>query len=215
MKSSAVESLGAPFILWLLILVIWIVYRKIGGMPEYFEELVLKPLIFIGPLLVWLATKNKFKRKSLGLVMTNHKKILIWGLVLGVFLALENIIIRKFYWHDPVLLKFSLIPISLALTISLATAFSEEILYRGFLLQRMLKIWQPVLAIVVNALLFAIGHLGLALSKPDYRSEDLAGYLIFIFVSGIINSLIYERTRSVYASIAAHALWNFSSNLFI
>ena len=215
MNKVTLKSLHAPLFIWLVIIAIWVVYRSTQTLPEFVEELILKPIVFVLPILVWLKTQKKLNKQSLGLVLTRHKTIVIWGLGLGLLMASENIVIRKFYWNDPVLLKISFIPILLALAISLATAFSEEILYRGFLLQKMLSVWSPALAIGANAGLFAIGHLGLALSNPGYRSEDLAFYLVFIFVSGIINALIYERTRSVYASIASHALWNFSSSLFI
>lgn len=215
MKRTNAHSLRFPLIIWACIVLLWVVYRKLETYPELIEELVFKPLVFLGPVAFWLLLQGKLRTRELGLVSINAKKFLGWGVGLGAFLALENLLIRTIYWKDPIRLEFGIIPIGLTIFISLATAFSEEVLYRGFLLKRMLRVLKNVWAVALNALLFMIGHVGLAWSRSNYRGQDLVIYLSFILISGVVNAFIYERTRSVYASVAAHALWNFSSMLFI
>ena len=73
----------------------------------------------------------------------------------------------------------------------------EEILFRGFLV--------PRLGIFLSALIFAILHFG-------YGSiVEFAAALIF----GLIAGYVFKKTKSLYATITAHALVNFLSILIL
>src|SRR3989344_9248001 len=94
--------------------------------------------------------------------------------------------------------------------VSLPPALTKEILYRGFLLD---KIWQltgrAYTANLLTTILFVIGHLGVGVFRLNYFGNDLAVYLLTISVIGFTQGFIYLETRSVAATTMAHALWNF------
>lgn len=72
--------------------------------------------------------------------------------------------------------------------------FCEEVLFRG-LLQRALRVAMPAAAsIAATAFLFAVVH--------DPQS------LVPVFTIGVVLGVIVERTGSVWASTAAHAVFN-------
>ena len=76
--------------------------------------------------------------------------------------------------------------------LSLVTPISEELLFRGFVLQGLLKSMGPGPAVVASALVFAALHL-----EP--------GAIIPIFFTGIALGWLFVRTGSLWVCIAAHA----------
>jgi hypothetical protein len=79
-----------------------------------------------------------------------------------------------------------------------AAALVEEVLWRGLIYQRWAHAWgAPVGALIAAALLFALMH----------------GHVVGAFVFAVVTTLLYLRTRSLWVSIAVHALGN-AINLF-
>jgi uncharacterized protein len=78
-----------------------------------------------------------------------------------------------------------------AFGIATGAAFSEEIFFRGFL--------QPRLGLWGQAVLFALAHL----------SYVNVLQVVVTFVLGLAFGVLYQRTRSLWAPIAAHFLFNF------
>ncbi|MBS1911741.1 MAG: CPBP family intramembrane metalloprotease [Bacteroidetes bacterium] len=79
-------------------------------------------------------------------------------------------------------------------------AAGEEVLFRGYLFQRLVEIIGPVAAVLGSALLFALGHYG----NPNATMLSTA----IIFIGGIFFALCYIRTGSLWLPIGAHAAWN-------
>jgi membrane protease YdiL (CAAX protease family) len=79
-------------------------------------------------------------------------------------------------------------------------AAGEELLFRGYLFQRMIEIIGVTSATILGSLLFALAHL---------RNPEISALAIInIFLAGIFFSLCYIRTGSLWLPIAAHAAWN-------
>ncbi len=73
----------------------------------------------------------------------------------------------------------------------------EEIFFRGLILSQLLKTHTPIIAIGTSALLFSVAHM------------QVEG-VFAIFVSGVLFSIIYCKTRSLSLVILLHSF----SNLF-
>jgi uncharacterized protein len=69
----------------------------------------------------------------------------------------------------------------------------EEFVFRGLLLTRWTLKWNLQRAILVSSAIFGLGHF----------------HVLGAFASGYVFSLVYIRTRSLFASIAVHATNNF------
>jgi membrane protease YdiL (CAAX protease family) len=90
-----------------------------------------------------------------------------------------------------------------ALAISIASGFSEEIIFRGWffrLVEQWLGTW---IALILSAALFGALHLG------NENASLLAGAAISL-EAGIMLAAIYLITRRLWAAIGVHAAWNFA-----
>ena len=83
-------------------------------------------------------------------------------------------------------------------TVIIAPLF-EEVMYRGILLNGMLKKYSPKKAIIVSSLIFGFIHLNL----PQGLNA---------FVIGLIIATVYYYTRSLYICMIMHAANNFLVN---
>ncbi|WP_034670237.1 type II CAAX endopeptidase family protein [Ectobacillus panaciterrae] len=70
--------------------------------------------------------------------------------------------------------------------------FMEELVFRGFFLNRLAYKWGVKRAIIVSSVLFGLGH------------SDIIGAAIF----GVIMSLLYIKTKSLLTGMVVHALNN-------
>lgn len=80
-------------------------------------------------------------------------------------------------------------------TIGVMAPFFEEVLFRGFIYASLKTRMGAPLAMLTSAAVFAGMHF------------DKGGSLM-LFVIGFVLAFTYERTRSLYASMIAHGLWN-------
>lgn len=87
----------------------------------------------------------------------------------------------------------------------------EEMLFRGFLLQKLKKIIKPEYAIVVTSIVFSVAHLELALqnSNPNWIAA------IDTFVLSLLLGWVFIKTKNLWASVALHALKNTIGFIFI
>ena len=81
-----------------------------------------------------------------------------------------------------------------------ANACGEELLFRGYLFQRLIEIMGPLVATLLVSILFAAAHS----SNPSM--SPLA--LVNIFIGGIFFALCYLRSGSLWVPIGAHIAWN-------
>ena len=85
---------------------------------------------------------------------------------------------------------------------------AEELICRVFVYQRMMRRYgSPVFAALVNAAFFSLIHLG----------NDGAGFLplLNIFIYGLLFSAMVIWMDSPWATMAAHASWNFCQNILL
>ncbi len=71
----------------------------------------------------------------------------------------------------------------------------EEIFFRGLILKHLLKKCQPLQALLISALAFALYHL---------RLDDMFP----LFIGGCVYALIYLKTNSLYLTILMHSITN-------
>ena len=89
----------------------------------------------------------------------------------------------------------------------LIQGMSEELLCRSFLMVSLSRGWPVWVGVMINALFFAVLHLG--------NSHVSAIALINIFLFGLFASLLTLRRGSIWMIGALHRMWNFAQgNLF-
>ena len=131
------------FWLFLLVFLVWSFYRAVFFFPEWFEELILKPIIFLGPVF-FLLKKEKKDFTSIGLSTKNLFTNIRFGLGLGAVFALVGVLTNYWKYSGLYFISFGLTGTSLLrlMLIFLVTAFSEELLFRGYIFTRLLQVWK-------------------------------------------------------------------------
>jgi uncharacterized protein len=81
------------------------------------------------------------------------------------------------------------------LTLVVSAPILEELIFRGIILDGLLKRYSPIKAIIVSSFLFGIVHLN-------------PWQFLSAFILGIFIGWVYHRTKSVTLSIAIHAINN-------
>lgn len=178
-----------------------------------FLNTTLMYVIFLGiwaVALFWIGIRKR-NRPILQAVGTkpqgNNWKYLLFGLVLGFVLNGFCILIAWLH-HDIVLTYDAIHPlwfVVVFLTVFIQSS-AEELLCRGFLYQKLRRSYKnPVVAIVGNALLFALLHLA--------NDGVTVLSVLNIFLVGILFSLMVYYMDSLWCAFAVHTAWNFTQNI--
>lgn len=157
-------------------------------------------------LIIWFAYQKHIQLMPLGRLQWNTLKAPLLALLglffIGLFLGTEN---------DAWITEVSAIEGSafflLALSIMFIAPITEEIIFRGFLLNA--GMWYgnvgKWVAILLSSLLFSVVHV---------QYESIITFIL-IFIIGVIFCLVRIRTRSLIAPIVLHCLYNSASILFL
>ena len=148
-----------------------------------------KDLLFFG--IRW--DKFSFKYICFGAVLP-----LFYFLVLFfIYLTIDELKINNFYFES--FFKFSLSLFFIATY--------EELIYRGIVFQLLIERFNPYLISIILSLIFALVHA----NNPNIGTMEL----INIFLAGLMLSISYIHTRSLWFAISFHFIWNLSQHLFL
>lgn len=197
------------------LLVVWGFYRQILKLPDEIEELVVKPVLWLGPV-VYLVRKEKQGLASLGITFKNLFPAIYLALGLGVLFTAEAILINflkngSFDFAANV----GSDAIFAALGLSFATAISEEITFRGYLFNRVwLALGSELWANVTTSLVWTLVHVPTAIFVWKMNFVATLAYLFLAALFGIGSAFIFARTKNVASSILLHVLWEWPIILF-
>ena len=196
-----------------LILVVWGFYRLLFRFPDWVEELILKPIVFIGP--VWYRLSREQGKTwrerwvSLGITGKNLPVAVVLGLALGVFYLLMGKL--------GVMLNSAgvgasggenNVGIGITLGLALATAISEQLVFMGYMVTRLTDFWKNEwLGVGITALLFAVIHVPILVFGYQLPIGVIASQFLLTFFLGMGNGLVMVRTRNLAAPVIAHSLW--------
>lgn len=211
-------SLKHVMALFSFVFVAWGIYRYFPEiLPIWIEELVLKPLVWVLPV-VWLLKKVENESwVSLGLTKKNLRLAIYWGLGLGFVFALEGLLANIFKYQGLSLVSFDFGPLAFLglVLISFVTAFAEELVFRGYIFSRLAKIFKNEwLANLASSLLFALIYLPIVVFTLSYQPLAMITYLLFVFVFGFASAFVFARTGNLVASILLHVFWSWPIILF-
>ena len=170
-------------------------------------------------LLVWALPAVMAIRRYRGDIRIGAREMLItkpkWGKsVIALLLEVLILLLEALILHGEIKVRPDFIPATLIGGVAFV-GITEEVLFRGFLLNAMLKKLKLWPAVMINAALFALIHC------PGYISQGLD--LPTIFVSSI-TALIpisiffafsFIKTRNILIPIVFHMTWNLLSMLFV
>lgn len=207
---------------WAIVLIIWSIYRAKfqTNLPLWFDEFIAKPLVFLMPVYYFI-TRIEKKDFFEGIDFKPKVKIgdVVLGTVIGLFFfasgLLSNYVKYGKLAPSPDA-SLSVNMIVLYVFVSLATAISEEVLSRGFVLKRLFDDSKNlVTSSFLASILFFFLHVPIL-----FTSQKIVGFLLLrVMVTDMILSLaisiLYLQRRSLIIPILIHAFYNMSIYLFL
>lgn len=197
------------------LLVVWGFYRFLFKLPEEVEELIIKPLLWLIPV-IYLLKKEKLGLTSLGISGKNLFPAIYFALALGVVFTIEGVYINFLKYGE---FNFSANigqrAILVSLGLSLATAISEEVTFRGYLFNRL---WQTIrkewMANILTSLVWGLIHVPVAIFWWNLTPLGIIGYLLLTTIFGIGSAFVFARTRNIISSVLLHVMWAWPIILF-
>lgn len=207
---------------WAIVLIIWSIYRAKfqTNLPLWFDEFIAKPLVFLMPVYYFI-TRIEKKDFFEGIDFKPKVKIgdVVLGTVIGLFFfasgLLSNYVKYGKLAPSPDA-SLSVNMIILYVFVSLATAISEEVLSRGFVLKRLFDDSKNLItSSFLASILFFFLHVPIL-----FTSQKIVGFLLLrVMVTDMILSLaisiLYLQRRSLIIPILIHAFYNMSIYLFL
>lgn len=207
------------YALWAWVLIMWSVYRVYMHLPDWVDDLVAKPVIFLGPVLYYVLSKERRPLSSIGLSAGKFFRDIYLGIGFGMLFALEGLI-ANIVKHG----KFSFLPVIavsplnllLYVILSIAAAFCEEVLVRGFLYTRLKENYgSEIKAMVVSTAMYFFLLIPLVFTVTKLSGLTLAIFLMTNFVLSFANTMIFSETKTVTVPVLIRAFWNMAVALYL
>lgn len=197
------------------LLIFWGFYRLLIKLPDEIEEIFIKPIFWLVPLL-YLLKIEKEKISSLGLSFKNFFPAIYLSLGLGSIFIVEGILGNYLKYGG---LNFSANLgdklVFSAFVISFITAITEEITFRGYVYNRLFKIFgKEIPANLITTFFWTLIHVPIIIFVWKYPLFDSLVYLVLTTIFGAGSAFVYARTNNIISSILLHVLWEWPIILF-
>lgn len=209
------NKLTVILLVFIVILILWTLYRSYVSLPQWFDEFIAKPILYIIPLII--ARQIRIPE----LFLTQEKKMgrnLLFGIAWGLLYFTTYTTLSFLGRSTPLIFNpdgISLWEILLQGIIACLTGYTEEVVFRKYILEKSLSIFNDsITANSFTAFLFMVIHLPIILFVYHYSLPQTISYLSLLFISGFIYGLVYLRNKSLAAATMTHAVWNFLGTIF-
>lgn len=140
--------------------------------------------------------------KSLGLPLQQYAREAMIGLISGIFLchfiAVVLWLMQLLEWMPSDISFLSLLPSFLLMAL---VAFTEELVFRGYLLNNLMQSTNERTALFASAFMFAAAH--------SFNPEFNLTAFLNILLAGLLLGINYIFTRNLWFGILLHLSWNF------
>lgn len=198
-----------------LFFTIWALFEltlkeKIGLINPYLK-LLIKFLIWTLPVCLIIKYRDRTNFLNYLKLKENFVQGLVWGLGLGVvmsgYVLLSQMIFLKKTFY-PMLDWYTL------LSAVVLIGFTEEVVFRGFLLQKLNESMGFWTANLLSSGLFLLIHFPKWYHEGLFLQTAIYGSLIFVFCFGMLEGYVLKRTQSLWACMLIHSANNLMVLLF-
>jgi hypothetical protein len=198
-----------------VVFLVWGIYRWLSPFSLWFEELVLKGLVFGLPA-VWMGIRRHgWSLVSMGLTSQRLFKSVYLGLGLGLSLGLVGELGNYFRYGQIQFSDYGLTSEMVGgfLLLALVTAFWEGLFFYGYALQMINTVSSELVSITTIGFLYMLIHI------PGQLHQQLTGgemikALILLLTLGIANSILMLRMKNLAAPILTQVVWGVTIFLF-
>lgn len=214
MKDKKVSPTQKALNLWAVILILWSVYRTYLKLPEWFDEFIAKPLVFVLPVFIYIKWVEKKDILSSLYLNKNPKVflkeffislgvglILLLTALLSVYLRFKKVgLFGHFLGFNQLILIF---------ITALATGITEEILSRGFVLKRLYEESKNAYSSTFFAsILFFFLHVPILFASSKINGSMLLVFMVTDLLLSMVTGLIMIQRKSLTVPILIHAFYN-------
>ena len=213
--NKKISAFKNAVILFVFLFVVWGLYRFLFQLPEEVEELIIKPVIWIGAT-YYLIRREKAKWGSVGITTKNIFPAIYLSIGLGLIFAIEGILVN-YIKYGGLNFKANLgnQTLFISLGLSFATAISEEIAFRGYIFTRLwMSFKNEWLANLITSVGWTFIHIPVTIFVLKYSLTETAVYLFLTFIFGLGSAFVYARTKNIASSVFLHVLWEWPIILF-
>lgn len=203
--------------LYAYIFIIWGFYRFIFQLPEVIEESIIKPIVWLLPVFYLTFFKEKRDLLSIGITLKNIFPSIYYSLGLGAFFVFEALIVNyvKYGGNFSFGANIGNLPFTQALSLSFATAITEEIVFRGYIFNRLWEyLKNEVYTNLLTSILWALIHLPVTIFLWKLDFPAVITYLFLTTIFGIGSAFVFARTKNILSPILLHVLWQWPIILF-
>ena len=197
------------------LIIVWCFYRFLFKLPDDIEELIVKPVLWLVPILL-LLKKEKLGLTSLGITLRNLFPAIYLSLGLGALFVMEALIINFLkYGGFNFGANIGSASFTATLGLSFATAVSEETAFRGYLFSRVAAaLKNSWLANILTGIAWTAIHIPVAFFVWKMSLPAGIIYLFITAVFGLGSAFLFARTGNLASSILLHVLWEWPIILF-
>jgi len=154
---------------------------------------------------MWLGLKEMFTNK-----LQWSRDYLFAAVIIILFVARP---VHAWLTYGELGLSPGFVPIRLVGAVAFV-GITEEIVFRGFLLNALLKKIKMQYAVVVDAILFTLIHYPIWIYR-EFDVSDFATASIQVAILSVGFAYSFIKTRNILVPIALHMAWNLSIHLFV
>lgn len=215
----AVDVVESMYRVWGWIVLVWAFYRYFFRLPEWADEFIFKPMVFVLPVFWYVRFREKRSLDSIGITGRNLFSSIYIGLGFGLVFALEGMAANALKYG-----KLEIMPIAafeqyglgMLVLLSLATACSEEILSRGFVFSRLMEGKRGLIySSFMSTFMFVVLHIPILAFALKLHGVALLLFFVTDFILGFANTLLLYNTGSLVAPILIHVFWNMTVALYL
>ena len=197
------------------LILVWAFYRFLFRLPDQVEEIVIKPILWLAPL-VWFLRKEGLGISSLGITLKKLFPAIYLSIGLGAIFVGEGLLTNFLkYGGFHFGANLGTTPFMASLGLSFITAFSEETAFRGYIFGRLLIALKSELsANIIQTLLWTAIHVPIAFFVWGYTLSQGIIYLFLTAIFGMGSAFIFGRTKNIAGSVLLHVLWEWPIILF-
>jgi len=197
------------------LVIAWTLYRRFFNLSNTVDEFLVKPIIWLLPLF-YLVKKEGLNFESLGITLKRILPSITLSLAIGSLFVIEALAINYFkYKGFNIGANLGTDPLLLSLIISFATAFSEEIAFRGYIFTRFWVLSKnELLANAMTTFVWILIHVPVVSFVWHLSFSASLTYFFLTAIFGFGSAFIFARTKNVFSSVLLHLLWEWPIILF-
>jgi membrane protease YdiL (CAAX protease family) len=211
-KRRGISHLEKALNIYGIVLIIWSLYRfyfKLSQ-PLWFDEFIAKPAIFVLP--VWYFI-SRYEHKKFAEGVHFHTRSPLIDIIAGLLIGAVFFIISAFRATPDIQLGWGLL---FFVAVALVTSVTEEIVARGFILNRLYDSNKNIiLSSVYASILFFFLRVPILFVENKLAGDILIQTMAVNFVLSLVISLLFLYRRSLLFAVAIHFMYALSFYLFV